>query len=315
MTFVPKYASPCDLASNLPDAIAELLQADTDLRKRFREETVTDLVVASLKALPLPNLTVAVPVEKVTGSDFDITIVAKDRSDAIQFRLQAKRLHAHAKNWKIGSYKELAYPNNTGAQASTLIRSSASERIMTIPLYAFYNPQHSIAQSRGAISGFDLASGYAISRIVGKLVKAKPKRPPYKRVGKLQPLFFPLTKLLCDPFMRDPTRGDGRSAPPPRVFRQAIEKEISSRLAPHVGEDLMPGLAISRDDAEKQLSDYGKRSLARSTGLPVPYDSERMRTKEVLPSYMREILDTGGGGRIIQGPVKRPKIIIQSDGE
>ncbi len=312
MSFLPKYASPCKLAENIPAAIAELLQADTDLKKRFREETITDLVVASLKALPIERLVVAVPQEKITGSDFDITVVADDRKDAIQFRLQAKRLSAHPTDWKTGSYKELAHPHNSGGQAATLIRSSANEKIPTIPLYAFYNPQGTIDQSNGAISGFELASGIAVSHLVREMVKAKPQRRPYKRVGFLKPLFFPLAKLLCEPFALEPENDDQRSTPRPEVFRRIINEAIDSRtteIEDFVLEDLSFGLALPEPEIER----LSRLTEEDSQTPPARMRKFRRMRSEVLPIYMERILDQAYDKRVVAAPIKRPKIILQSD--
>jgi hypothetical protein len=59
------------------------------------------------------------------------------------------------------------------------------EAIPTIPLYAFYNPAHICAVSGGVLSGIELESGWAVRERVKAIVKAKPKRLPFKRIGSL----------------------------------------------------------------------------------------------------------------------------------
>ena len=183
----------------MPALIADFLDLETSLRRRFREESITDLLVASMLRLASPNLFVFVPQnEALTGNDFDIVIFDPASLEAVQYRLQAKRLKPHMTKWVIGSYPELAHPHGTGAQSLSLVLSSAAEtKIKTIPLYAFYNPARTCAASGGLISGVELADGKAIRAVVKELLKAKPKRPPLKRIGTLQPLFFPLTTILC----------------------------------------------------------------------------------------------------------------------
>jgi|GEM_PF-2909964 len=306
MTFVPKYSSPCDLSQRMPGAIAELLQADSDLKKRFREETITDLVVASIKALPVDGLIVAVPYEKVTGSDFDLAIISADREDAIQFRLQAKRLMPHSSNWKMSSYRELAHPHNSGGQAATLIRSSASEKIPTIPLYAFYNPQGVVDESESSVAGFELASGVDVSHIIQEMVKAKPKRLPYKRVSYLQSLFFPLSKLLCEPFTGETSQDIRPSVPHPSVFRRLVEDAMYSRSFARFEE---PVHRLALPDSDGFLSQTKTLSL---TEYPTALPEVREYRSNALPLYLDRILDRASGSLVVEAPIKRPKIILRS---
>ena len=201
LPLTPLFASPYDLADRLPPLIADFLDLEITLRRRFREESVSDMIVASLLRLAGADLSVQVPSsEKVTGNDFDIIVYEPPTRNAVQYRIQAKRLTPHATNWGMGSYKELAHPHGTGTQSSALIRSSAAEkRILTIPLYAFYNPARTCTASGGSVNGLKLADGYAIRAQIAKLLKAKPKRPPVKRLATLHSLFFPLSTLLCPP--------------------------------------------------------------------------------------------------------------------
>ncbi len=310
MSFLPKYSSPCELARKIPHTIAELLQADIDLNKRFREETISDLIVASIKSLPIENLVLAVPPEKSTGSDFDIAVISDDRLDAVQFRIQAKRLAAHPSNWEIGSYRELAHPHNSGGQSATLIRSSASEKIPTIPLYAFYNPLGAVEQAGGLISGLELASGIVVSKIIRELVRAKPKRPPYKRVGFLKSLFFPFTKLLCEPFETKGPDSPIGLPPKPHVFRQAVEKAIDSRYE------------MTRDVIFEELPLNLENPVGRPLVLPMTSElrdadgaaEERAADDRpsTLPQYLERVLDRAGEQRVVVAPVRRPKIILRS---
>ena len=201
MALAPLFSSACDLAHRMPPLVAEFLELETHLRRRFREESITDLLVASLSCLPDKDLVVFFPKNETnTGEDFDLILFDPILRQAVQYRIQAKRLKPHPTNWLIGSYPELAHPHGTGKQSLSLVRSAAAEkRIRTIPLYAFYNPAGACDSSGGLLSGINLADGRMIRGLVRALIKAKPKRPPLKRLSTLQPLFFSLSAILCPP--------------------------------------------------------------------------------------------------------------------
>ena len=127
MAITPIFSSPCELAERLPVMIADFLDIEQKLKRRFREDSVTDILVASLLSLPGNNVVVLAPPEAKTGGDFDLVVVDPISGDAVQFRIQAKRLTPHKHDWAIGSYAELAHPHNTGGQSQTLIRGVGSE--------------------------------------------------------------------------------------------------------------------------------------------------------------------------------------------
>lgn len=227
MAIAPLFSSACELARNMPTLVAEFLELDAMLGRRFREDSVTDVIIASLVNLPENRVAVILPREAVTGSDFDIVIVDPGTNETIQYRIQAKRLHAHHSKWRSGCYRELDHPNGTGQQAKTLIEAAAREKIPTIPLYAFYNPEHVCRESGDAVSGVELASGVSVQALVNILVNAKPRRPPLKRLGTLQSLFFPLSTILCPPTSLVATQPSATVTP--RASRDAVERAIRSR--------------------------------------------------------------------------------------
>lgn len=76
MAITPIFASSCDLAERLPVMIAEFLDIEQKLKRRFREDSVTDILVASLLSLPGNGVVVLTPpgcesrchIESVDGS-------------------------------------------------------------------------------------------------------------------------------------------------------------------------------------------------------------------------------------------------------
>ena len=294
MPLTPLFASPCDLADRLPPLIADFLDLEITLRRRFREESVSDMIVASLLRVAGADLSVQVPLsEKVTGNDFDIIVYDPPTRSAVQYRIQAKRLTPHATTWGMGSYKELAHPHGTGTQSSALIRSSAAERrILTIPLYAFYNPARTCAASGGLVGGLELADGHAVRGLIANLVKAKPKRPPMKRLTTLQPLFFPLSTLLCPP-----SPVPGRRILTPAESLQAVDGAIEAATRRLV--DVRSVLSIARSDRVDAASQGRIRSTQLGPDLP--------------PVLALAVERRQSSDRFVRAEVPRPRIVLFSD--
>ncbi|TCP84188.1 hypothetical protein C8J42_11729 [Sphingomonas sp. PP-CE-1A-559] len=303
MAIAPIFASSCDLAQRLPVMIAEFLDIEQKLKRRFREDSVTDILVASLLSLPGNSVVVLTPPESKTGGDFDLVVVDPLSGDAVQFRIQAKRLTPHKHNWEIGSYAELAHPHNSGAQSQTLLRGLGKEAITTIPLYAFYNPAHVGTASGGTVSGIELASAWEIRERIKAIVKVKPKRLPYKRIGSLQPLFFPLSTILCTPA----TRPRDSDIPKPADARQAVVDAIEARS----------GLAGFGQTLA--LPEVTARALPRASATADREGRQRQRSalgsddrRDGLPAIIRRAVERRSE-RIITARVKRPKVVLIAD--
>lgn len=296
MYIAPLFGSPCDLAHRMPALVADFLDLETTLRRRFREESVSDVIVASLIRLSGWDLTVQVPEDEAkTGNDFDIIIFDPIHRTAVQYRIQAKRLTPNAKNWSTSSYVELAHPKNTGDQSLALVRSAAAEhRIPTVPLYAFYNPARTCAASGGVINGVELADGRAIRGVVRELVKAKPKRLPLKRISKLQPLFFPLSKILC------PSDSESdRRFPTPEGSLRTVTGAIDEAAERFLGGSVdVPSVKLT------DLRQSADKSRERSLVLP-----DRLPAVLALALKMRSEIP-----RVVPARVKRPRIVLFSEG-
>ncbi|ENZ84014.1 hypothetical protein OR37_00522 [Caulobacter vibrioides OR37] len=304
MTLAPLFDSPCDLAQRIPSMVSYFLDLEAKIGRRFREDSVTDIVIASLLKIAGSNATVLVPPEVKTGGDFDILIVEPATGEAIQYRIQAKRLSPHPTTWGWGSYRELDHPHGQGKQASTLIRSSAKEAIKTIPLYAFYNPETGCAASGGEISGIELADGREINQIVKTLVKAKAasKRPRLKRLDHLRDLFFPLSTILCPPLGAERPASTGII--PPRTSRLAIETRgrphwMWVKKIPRLPRDRQENLALPSPTQETSRRSRGARQVSAARRFPAVVERALARREEEA---------------IQVALVKRPKIVLVSKG-
>ena len=61
----------CLFAQHFPRSVANLLQRDKKLKRRFREETITDLLMANLVTLGGSSILVDFPDEPTTGADME----------------------------------------------------------------------------------------------------------------------------------------------------------------------------------------------------------------------------------------------------
>lgn len=281
--------------------VAEFLDLEQHLKRRFREDSITDILIASLLSLPGNNIVVLTPPEVKTGGDFDLIVIEPGSGDAVQFRIQAKRLTPHQDNWTTSSYAELAHPKNSGAQSRTLISGLGREAIPTIPLYAFYNPAHVCAASGGVLSGVELASGWEVRERVKAIVKAKPKRLPFKRIGSLQPLFFPLTTILCPPIQKP----DGSMIPLPSEARKAVEQAMTERSGFDVYGQMQGIISEARLRVLAAPTSFSDRTRDQRAGGA----QSRKRPDAPLPAVVRSALERREE-RIIAAKVKRPRILL-----
>lgn len=287
---------------------ADFLELETRIGRRFREDSVTDIIIASLLKIGGNDATVFTPSEVETGGDFDLVVYQPTTGDGVQYRIQSKRLIRHATNWAWSSYRELDHPHGSGKQASTLIRSSAQEKMLTIPLYAFYNPSGVCDASNSEIAGIELADGRMISSIVRSLVKAKSKgmRPRWKRIEYLQHLFFPLSKILCPPI--DGSSGGSRIIRP-EVSRRAVMDAIEERrvaqedigfASPRLRSELADSARLSSPDRVAEAFE-STSTLARS-----------LKRRNISRVVERAVDRQPDDPAIQRARLKRPKLVLLS---
>lgn len=313
MSIVPTFTSTCDLAQRLPAMVASFLDFDSRTGRRFREETVNDIIVASLRNTAEKDILVVLPNEAQTGSDFDILILNEQLTDATQYRIQAKRLTLHHSDWGMGTYRELCHPQNTGVQAATLVKSAAHEKVPTIPLYAFYNPQSVCTASGSKIDGVEMASGRAVAQLVKTMVKYKPKRLPYKRIGYLCSLFFPLSSIFC---ATAPHGQSGEAIISPRASREAVRREIDARSASYAEFAVPPVEAQAKPPPRlaDELQFIGRAGETPTSRAPSTRGDEVKRKADdsILPTVIRELILRHRDQRLIHANVKRSKVVLFS---
>src|SRR5947208_9647550 len=114
----------CALAHSFPPLIAQLLERDRRLTRNFREETVTDLLMAGLLGLKPFGVTVDFPDEPTTGGDMEWIYAAPHEINGgryLRVMLQAKRAQSvKLKKGEYWYYQHLDHGNPPGQQAQTL---------------------------------------------------------------------------------------------------------------------------------------------------------------------------------------------------
>lgn len=304
----PIFSSPCDLAKRMPEMAADFLELEAQIGRRFREDSVTDIIIASLLKIAGSEATVFTPPEVKTGGDFDIVIHQPATGEGVQYRIQSKRLAVNTKEWSWSSYPELDHPHGSGKQASTLVRSSAREKVPTIPLYAFYNPSFVCGASKGEITGIQLADGHSIAAIVRALVKSKSqgRRPRWKRLEYLKHLLFPLSTILCPPDNGTP---DKTKIIRPEISRRATLLAIEERRILTTDKDyLIPRIHFkgrktkilpAPDQISKQIDDTPSKFRGHKI-----YD-----TTDIIARAIDRKPDEPA---IQSAKIKRPKLILLS---
>ena len=182
---------------------AKLLHRDKHKRRNFREETVTDLIMAGLTAFEPCGIRVDFPVdESKTGEDMDWEFVdPKNKAGKCYLRLhiQAKRAIKSAGKKPYWFYREIDHAVPSGALHGSqhdLLMTTARKTRGCVPLYMFYHPLDALDPKSGklpAVEGVNLIFADQI-----KVNLSKGRWPVAdKKVEKLRPNFLSLSQFLC----------------------------------------------------------------------------------------------------------------------
>src|ERR1700745_707121 len=82
----------CHFADAFPRIVADFLQSGRALRRGFREESVTDLLMGSLRLLGDRRIIVDFPDEPVTGGNMEWNFVNLNPRSFFRLLIQAKQL-------------------------------------------------------------------------------------------------------------------------------------------------------------------------------------------------------------------------------
>jgi hypothetical protein len=302
MTIAQMFQSACELSDEMPKRVAEFIEIDKDLKRRFREDSMTDVLLASFLKLPPDQVRLDTPREAITGSDFDLFVTQRANTDMTHYRIQAKRL-CDQPHWTRGYYKSLAHRL---ASTNNLQVDILCDNLPTacMPLYAFYNHANVVSQSNGQVHGISLANAFGIRRCIHRIVSGSTE---YKRVGKLAPLFFPFRTILCPP------DGSGRAMATPEESRRAAQEAIAA-TAEHWPAEL--------DDEQQEMfrQAFHRRTRTEASRAQGPegvtqYELRGVarRLREPTPAQVRaDVLEAVNSDRpgIRSFPLRRPRVIL-----
>lgn len=196
----------CQFSREFPKKVADLLGLEEEKRllkmplsRRFREETLTDILMGGL--LPFhPHLIQHIDFarnERVTGHDIEwefVDFLPDGRKRYLRLHLQAKRA-APSTGGRVWRYKELDYLK--GQQAHNLVTEARKIGRHCVPLYLLYHPEQVLEPQAGkqpAIEGVNVMLAPAVARTVKGGCNFKKRRVDYWRQH-----FMPFSTLLCWP--------------------------------------------------------------------------------------------------------------------
>ena len=191
----------CQIAHQFPTFVSHFLEQGKTLRRRFREETITDLLMGSLMTAGDNGIIVEFPNEPVTGADMEWNFVNQDDNTFFRILLQAKRAYGDGNVWKRHYYKELLHISGRGAiPQAVILCNTARTSPATFPLYILYHPERTCALAANAglsnVTGVSLVNGYAIEHLVTAST-TRALRTRNKSLGQIAPKMVPLSELFC----------------------------------------------------------------------------------------------------------------------
>lgn len=225
----------CSFAHRFPLLAAGILDRDQHKRRNFREETITDILMAGLVPFAPFGIRVDFPSdESITGEDMDWEFVNENATDGrryLRLHIQAKRaISNNGKKKPYWFYRELDHAlapsvasGGSGATSAaaaaapikqyglqhTVLINEAAKIPGCVPIYMLYNPGAAEAPKSGKLPAVEGVNWIFADKIRKKLT---PGRWPVeeKKLATLRPNFHPLSKLLCfghTDFLRFPKNG------------------------------------------------------------------------------------------------------------
>lgn len=276
----------CYLAHQFPLFVANFLEHSRPLRRRFREETVTDLLMGSLITAGGRRIIVEFPDEPVTGADMEWNFANPDDGTFFRVLLQAKQCYGEGKAWTRHYYKELLHTAGSGSKRQAVaLCDTARAEAATYPLYIFYHPESTCAAARASgfssVTGACLADGYAIERLVtGSTTRTL--RTRNKSLKTIAPQLFPLSALFCPPTVLE--AGPQAFAPGRFMFPMVMGREGARTV---LGVPIPPTPAVIRDRIAGSLESMAKAGDTTAIATPnVPAVAEDIPL-EVLSTIER----------------------------
>lgn len=280
----------CDLAHAFPPWVAKLLERDRSLRRNFREESITDLLLASLVGMEAFGIRVDFPDETRTGGDMEWIFAAPLETNGgryLRLILQAKRPQfIKLKSGGYWLYQHLDHGKPPGQQAKTLVAHAkgSPDGKATLPLYILYHPTSALAPFNGepAVEGINLVFADKVAPVVWGGCGRKEKKVAYWRKH-----FMPLSDFLCWP-----TVVMGPPVPPaPDVVEFVVGPTTWTN--PQVAAGFHPDLVARRLRQRRQILTAPDEATVASSAIEpsdgIPAEIMRAMVGEVSEAERREL--------------------------
>ncbi len=282
----------CSFAEQFPTFTEDFLERGRTLRRRFREETVTDLMMGCLITAGLGRIIVEFPDEPATGADMEWNFVDQGRGTFFRIVLQAKQAYGDGGSWTRHNYRELLHRSGTGGklQAETLCDTARVPGSATYPLYVLYHPAQTcrLARQDGEtmLAGVNLADGFIIEQLV-KSAATQKLRTNNKSLRVIAPHLFSLSDLFCPSVLLPaPPFAPGISG---ELWRGAMERIRDGRL----GVPIPP----TPQDVRKRLAGALTALPKNAVGMP---DHPRQPVPDVaveIPADVQNVIHRARDGK------------------
>jgi len=289
----------CELSKRFPKHAAKFLERDKCLTRNFREESVTDQLMAALVPFVAEGITVDYPDEVKTGGDMEWIFAAPQEVGGCKyFRLiiQAKRAQYAKRVTPAKSYyyyQHLDHGTPPGTQAQTLMShsTSTSGATATFPIYAFYHPSSALKAAEAglpAIEGVNIVFGDLVHAVVKTGCKIKDKK-----VERWRPHFMTLHDFLCWPTIKRRDR-----APFRRTASFVVRDEFETRT-------LLGFRSFHPDLVAAAVNERLSGGQAKTT------DGLRPTASKDIPAHIRRAIDgelTAQDRRLMP----RPRVVFRT---
>jgi hypothetical protein len=212
----------CRFGHRFPQLVAKILDRELGKKRRFREETITDLLMAGLVPFEPFSILTDFPVdESATGEDMDWEFVNTHPTATrryLRLHIQAKRAHPYPhgrpapRNWW---YPSLDHPVRPKPPAGTpkppkgspkppalygyqhkLLVDHANSLGCCVPIFMFYHPNRSIPPPTASLPHVE-GVNWMFADTIPENVSSKAWPAADKLMAKWRSSFHPLHELLC----------------------------------------------------------------------------------------------------------------------
>lgn len=199
----------CRFARRFPVLAAEILHRDRHKRRNFREETITDILMAGLVPFEPFGVSTDYPIdESKTGEDMDWEFVDEHAVDGrryLRLHIQAKRAIQSKTKTPYWFYRELDHAVSPKPPIGPVARYGTQHKLLIdeaakitgcVPIYMFYHPSTALdpaSTDAPEIEGVN----WMFADVIPVNVTSGHWPVADKKVEKWRSQFHRLTDLLC----------------------------------------------------------------------------------------------------------------------